>query len=636
MHAFHLPSSQGEAGGCLAVLHAPQGAVRAAVLLAPPFLEELNKTRRMLAEQARAFAAQGAAVLRLDLTGCGDSAGELAHASWERWLDDLLAGARELRRRYPGVPLVLWGCRTGALLARQLCDRLDPAPAALLFWQPVAEGRQALQQFLRLKVAAAALVAPAAAAASPGEDGQTTDASQAAAAPGLMEALKASLARGETVTVAGYELPAAVAHGLAAATLAAPPAGPHPIGLQVGWLEVQARPGATPSPALQRVAQAWRQAGCPVELEVVPGPAFWQSTEIETAPALVQRSAEVLARWLPALAAAGAQGAGPGPIDTVPKTAPAATTVAPRVQERAWVFGAADQALLGVLSQPQGLDPAAPHTGVLVIVGGPQYRVGSHRQFVQLARALAAEGFPVLRFDVRGMGDSEGQPAGFEQQDADIAAALTAWKDRVPGLRSVVLFGLCDGASAALMYVQRQGPQGVAGLALLNPWVRSPQTHAATQVRHYYLQRLRSAEFWRKLLRGQVARGALAQWWASWRTMRAGEREAAAGRRAGRGGPAAAQPGWPSSLPDSTPFHQRMAVAWAAFPAPVFLLLSGQDYTAREFCEAVARQPAWQGAWQRPQLTRVDLERADHTLSDPRDSREAEAQLLRWLRAHQP
>ena len=49
------------------------------------------------------------------------------------------------------------------------------------------------------------------------------------------------------------------------------------------------------------------------------------------------------------------------------------------------------------LSLPGILHPGAPDAsrGVLVVVGGPQYRVGSHRQFVLLARDLAAAGVPV-------------------------------------------------------------------------------------------------------------------------------------------------------------------------------------------------------------------------------------------------
>lgn len=94
--------------------------------------------------------------------------------------------------------------------------------------------------------------------------------------------------------------------------------------------------------------------------------------------------------------------------------------------------------------------------GVLIIVGGPQYRVGSHRQFVLLSRRLAGEGYPAMRFDYRGMGDAGGAMRSFEDVRADIGAAIEAFQRAVPSLRRIVLWGLCDAASAALLYVRRR------------------------------------------------------------------------------------------------------------------------------------------------------------------------------------
>ena len=82
--------------------------------------------------------------------------------------------------------------------------------------------------------------------------------------------------------------------------------------------------------------------------------------------------------------------------------------------EQALVLGCEGSSMIGVLSGA-GL-PAG--RGVLIVVGGPQYRVGSHRQFILLARHLADRGVPTLRFDYRGMGDSRhGSLRGF---DADL------------------------------------------------------------------------------------------------------------------------------------------------------------------------------------------------------------------------
>ena len=88
--------------------------------------------------------------------------------------------------------------------------------------------------------------------------------------------------------------------------------------------------------------------------------------------------------------------------------------------EESALFACAGETLVGVLARPA----VAARTGVVVIVGGPQYRVGSHRQFVLLSRALAGAGCAVLRFDYRGMGDSSGAQRSFDSVSADIAAAM--------------------------------------------------------------------------------------------------------------------------------------------------------------------------------------------------------------------
>ena len=91
--------------------------------------------------------------------------------------------------------------------------------------------------------------------------------------------------------------------------------------------------------------------------------------------------------------------------------------------EEALVFECANDRLVGILNKPD----SPGNTGVIVIVGGPQYRAGSHRQFVLLARHLSANGIATLRFDYRGMGDSSGDPVGFENAHEDVRAAIWAY-----------------------------------------------------------------------------------------------------------------------------------------------------------------------------------------------------------------
>lgn len=291
-----------------------------------------------------------------------------------------------------------------------------------------------------------------------------------------------------------------------------------------------------------------------------------------------------------------------------------------RPPEQAFIFKVAGESLVAILhgpataATPADGKPDTAGTGVLVVVGGPQYRAGSHRQFVGLARHLAAAGHPVLRFDVRGMGDSSGQLRSFEQLSDDIGAAIDQLVQRQPQVRRVVLWGLCDGAAAALLYLDERADPRVRGLCLLNPWVRSEASLARTQVKHYYRQRLMQREFWRKLLRGQVAGAALRGLWASLRAARAGLGRNEVGK----------------------PFQTRMARAWLRFDGDILLVLSGQDYTAREFSEVVAGHPAWHGALDRPNVQVHAAGAADHTFSALVESRALNQVTRSWLQRCPP
>lgn len=277
------------------------------------------------------------------------------------------------------------------------------------------------------------------------------------------------------------------------------------------------------------------------------------------------------------------------------------------MNERAILFDCAGQRLVGVLAEPL----AATDTAVLIVVGGPQYRAGSHRQFVQLARHLCAHGVAVLRFDVRGMGDSEGPARHFEELGDDIAAARAALQAALPAVRRVVLWGLCDGASAALLYLQQTPAPRVHGLVLLNPWVRSAATLARTHVKHYYAQRLLQREFWAKLFSGRVAGRALA--------------ELARNLRGAISAPAAA-------LDQGASYQDQMATAWARFTGPVLLVLSGHDYTAKEFLEHARLHERWRANLALPGVTRLDVAEADHTFSQPAAQQAVAAATAQWLR----
>lgn len=289
-------------------------------------------------------------------------------------------------------------------------------------------------------------------------------------------------------------------------------------------------------------------------------------------------------------------------------------------RETALVFDCEGEQLLGVLSSPAAGVPASG-IGVLIIVGGPQYRAGSHRQFVQLARTLAAQGHECLRFDYRGMGDSSGTARDFEQVDADIAAALQALRHERPALRKLVLWGLCDGASASLLYLHTQRAHAeVDGLVLLNPWVRSEDSLAKAQVKHYYTQRLREKAFWLKLLRGGVGLGAVTGLLSSL-------------RRLWGGGSQSTGDGTPNTAP-SLSYQQRMMAAWSRYTGPVLLVLSGQDLVAREcadFLASAATVRAHGPLMSRLGTTLHEAPAADHTFSSLAEAARLEQAIVQWL-----
>lgn len=284
--------------------------------------------------------------------------------------------------------------------------------------------------------------------------------------------------------------------------------------------------------------------------------------------------------------------------------------IAMAVQESAFAFRCQDDLLVGILTAPAQGQPVHK-VGLVVVVGGPQYRAGSHRQFVQLARHLASHGVVVLRFDYRGMGDSEGVERDFLSIDADVAAAVDAMLGTQSDLTHVALWGLCDGASASLLYCDGMPDPRIAGLCLLNPWVRSDSSQAKAQIKHYYKDRLMQREFWIKLLSGKVASAALT---GVLRNMRL-----ALGRQAAPADEA------------TRSFQQRMADGRRKFGGRILILLSGNDYTAREFEEFAAADPAWQGLLAEPEVLVEHLPGADHTFSDPAGRQRVEELTARWV-----
>jgi exosortase A-associated hydrolase 1 len=228
-----------------------------------------------------------------------------------------------------------------------------------------------------------------------------------------------------------------------------------------------------------------------------------------------------------------------------------------------------------------------------------------------MARHLASAGFPVLRFDYRGMGDSDGEPRSFEAVGADIAAAIEAFYAAAgDALDGVVLFGLCDAASAALMHCARE--RKVRAMVLANPWVRSEAGEAKSYVRHYYGKRLLQGSFWQKLFAGETRILA---------SIRDFSRKLAASHAGGAGG---------------SGFIAVMRAGLLAFRGPVLLFQSGRDLTAGEFDDLCADDPDWRSALQAPEIELVRLPDADHTFSRRDHLDEVARRMVTWLQGLRP
>lgn len=572
---------EGKRGALIAVYFPPRGRLHPLgdVLVAPAFGEEMNRCRSMVSMQARELAGMGIGVLVLDPLGTGDSAGEFSDATWAFWKEDLQAGIQWLRHHGNGCR-ALWGVRLGAIMAAELAVE-DPRIEQLLFWQPVVDGKQFFTQFLRIRIAAE--LEQSGRVASTGE-------------------LRELAAAGGTVEVSGYRLSGKLAQEID--TLRLPDV--KELGrTAVIWCEVLPAADSTVQRANAKVVEAWQQAGVGVQLMRVVGPSFWHVHERAVAPELLVGTTRLMAEC--------ARGSSTS-MGNAAVSALNGTLDSESVSEYPIVFGCDGDDLIGVLHR----SAAEKRRGIVIVVaGGPQYRAGAHRQFVALARVLANRGYPTLRFDLRGMGDSSGEHRGFQQSEADIRSAIDALLAHEPRLESVVLLGECESASGILFYAFRD--ERVQGAILVNPWVRTDGGRATVILKHYYLQRLASREFWRKVAARQF------NLIVALRSFVATIENYVAGRKL-----RSYTIGEDSDIAN-LPLPVKTATGLRRFHGPVMILMSGSDYIAREFDEITRTSKAWAGLLNESRVTRKDIAGADHTFSREVWKRQAQDWICDWL-----
>ncbi|MFT3759446.1 hydrolase 1, exosortase A system-associated [Thauera sp.] len=281
--------------------------------------------------------------------------------------------------------------------------------------------------------------------------------------------------------------------------------------------------------------------------------------------------------------------------------------------EQGLVFECQGESLVGVLAVPE----QAQNVGVVIIVGGPQYRIGSHRQFVLLARNLAENGFPCLRFDNRSMGDATGETRDFEDIGPDLAAAVSEFFAALPDVQHVVLLGLCGGASAACVYAPED--DRIKGLLLLNPWVRTAESQAKAYLKHYYADRLRDPAFWKKLFKGKI--GVASALTGVARTARK-----AIGKTKVQD-PQSERNGAGSTL------MERMLYGVERSCSSSLVVLSGRDYVARECDEVLIPHPRFKDLAVKGRVRVMRVDEADHTFTMPGLQQELERITVDFVRS---
>ncbi|MEZ5571760.1 MAG: hydrolase 2, exosortase A system-associated [Halioglobus sp.] len=257
------PRFMGEEGEKFFTLQFSCGnAPRAHIVFIPPFGEEMNRCRSLVATQARSFARAGYSCTLVDFYGTGDSQGVLREASLEVWKRNIRTTIDTLQREIPG-PLVLWGLRLGGLIALDYAATSALEPRHIILWQPVTSAALYVTQVLRQRVASLMVRdLPA----------ETT------------KEIRQRLEEGKDVEIAGYTLGGQLVRDIEKIELSGAGA---LCSETIYWLENVAETGKEIGIASQKVVNLLTTNGNRVDVKTFCDPPIWQIHERDFAPQLL-------------------------------------------------------------------------------------------------------------------------------------------------------------------------------------------------------------------------------------------------------------------------------------------------------------------------------------------------------------
>jgi len=138
----------------LGVLYQPDPAhsCKKGIVYCHPFAEEQNMSHSVAVKACRAFGKAGYSVLRFDMSGCGDSEGNLEDMDISSWLEDIHSAIEVIKDKTGVQEVGLFGLRLGAGLALLHAACSDATLFSLILWEPVLDFSVHIRQFLRRTV----------------------------------------------------------------------------------------------------------------------------------------------------------------------------------------------------------------------------------------------------------------------------------------------------------------------------------------------------------------------------------------------------------------------------------------------------------------------------------------------------